>query len=113
MIIGYARVSTTGQDYETQKEILEQEGCERIFVEKVTGTSTAQRTLLVEMLKFASPGDTVIVTKIDRLASSIIDLNKIVNQLAENGISVRFVSDNMTFIGRTTQTACRRFYSTC
>ncbi|MEW5548975.1 recombinase family protein, partial [Peribacillus frigoritolerans] len=43
MLIGYARVSTTGQDLETQKEILESEGCKKLFVEKVTGTGTKQR----------------------------------------------------------------------
>ncbi|RWZ49773.1 recombinase family protein [Halobacillus fulvus] len=97
MIIGYARVSTTGQDLETQKEILEGEGCEKIFVEKVTGTSTAQRIELKKMLEHAREGDTIVVTKIDRLARSIIDLNKIVQKLNEDGISVKFVKDNMYF----------------
>lgn len=97
MLIGYARVSTTGQDYETQKELLEREGCTKIFVEKVTGTSTAQRKALKEMLEHVREGDTVTVTKIDRLARSIIDLNKIVSGLVEKGVSVRFISENMEF----------------
>lgn len=97
MKIGYARVSTTGQDYETQKEILEREGCHKIFVEKVTGTSTAQRKELKAMIEHVRSGDTVIVTKIDRLARSIIDLNNIVKELSEKGVNIRFISENMEF----------------
>jgi len=97
MLIGYARVSTVGQDYETQKEILENAGCEKTFVEKVTGTSTSNRNELYHAMYHARNGDMLIVTKIDRLARSIIDLNKIVSELAEKGVGVRFVRENMEF----------------
>lgn len=97
MKIGYARVSTVGQDLDTQKEILEAEGCERLFVEKVTGTSTAPRKALANMLDHVRAGDTVYITKIDRLARSIIDLNKIVTELNDKGVSVVFIQDNLTF----------------
>ena len=97
MLIGYARVSTTGQDYETQRELLEGIGCEKIFVEKVTGTSTVQRDELKAAIGHAREGDTLVVTKIDRLARSIIDLNKIVQELIENGVSIHFISENMKF----------------
>lgn len=97
MLIGYARVSTVGQEYETQRETLEATGCGKIFVEKVTGTSTAQRKELRHMIEFARQGDTVVVTKIDRLARSIIDLNGIVAELAGKGVSVRFISENIEF----------------
>jgi len=97
MKIGYARVSTVGQDLNTQKELLDSEGCEKIFVEKVTGTSTAQRTQLKSMLEQVREGDTIVVTKIDRLARSIIDLNKLVNEINEKKASVQFIKDNMTF----------------
>lgn len=97
MKIGYARVSTVGQDLESQKEKLIQEGCERLFVEKVTGTSTAPRTQLQEMKEFAREGDTIIVTKIDRLARSIIDLNNIVREMNRKGVTVRFLHDNLEF----------------
>ena len=99
MLIGYARVSTTGQDLETQKEILESEGCEKLFVEKVTGTSTNQRTKLKEAMEFARKGDTLVVTKIDRLARSIMDLNKIVQELSQKGVKVKFVKEAMEFHG--------------
>lgn len=97
MIIGYARVSTTGQDLESQKEILKEQGAEKIFVEKVTGTSTAPRKELKNVIEFARKGDTLVVTKIDRLARSIIDLNNIITELAENGVNVKFISENMEF----------------
>ena len=95
--IGYARVSTTGQDLETQKEILTEKGCGKLFVEKVTGTSTAPRKELAKLLDHVRPGDTVYVTKIDRLARSIIDLNKIVTELNDKGVSVVFIQENMRF----------------
>ena len=97
MKIGYARVSTVGQDLATQKELLEAEGCERLFVEKVTGTSTAPRKALADMLDHVREGDTVYITKIDRLARSIIDLNKIVTELNDKGVSIVFIQDNLTF----------------
>ncbi|AZV45696.1 hypothetical protein BAOM_p043 (plasmid) [Peribacillus asahii] len=99
MLIGYARVSTTGQDLETQKEILKNEGCEKLFVEKVTGTSTKPRTQLKEAMEFARKGDTLVITKIDRLARSIMDLNKIVQELSEQGVKVRFVKEAIEFDG--------------
>ncbi|MFB7642169.1 recombinase family protein [Peribacillus butanolivorans] len=99
MLIGYARVSTTGQDLETQWEILEKEGGEKLFVEKVTRTSTKQRAQLYEAIEFAREGDTLVVTEIDRLARSIMDLNKIVHELAEKGVNERFVREDMKFDG--------------
>ncbi|WP_144461140.1 recombinase family protein [Siminovitchia fortis] len=97
MKIGYARVSTVGQDLATQEAILKSEGCERLYVEKVTGTSTAPRKALADMLDNIRTGDTVYVTKIDRLARSITDLNKIVSELNEKGASVVFVKEALRF----------------
>lgn len=97
MIIGYARVSTVGQNLELQKEILKNEGCEKIFIEKVTGTSTAPRKELKRVLDHVRSGDILVVTKIDRLARSIIDLNNIITELIEKGVNVRFISENMEF----------------
>lgn len=97
MKIGYARVSTVGQDLATQRELLTEAGCRKIFVEKVTGTNTVKREQLAEAIEFVDEGDTLVVTKIDRLARSIIDLNNIVQKLNEKGISVHFLKDNMEF----------------
>ncbi|WHY64704.1 recombinase family protein [Neobacillus sp. SuZ13] len=97
--IGYARVSTVGQDngLETQKQLLNDAGCKRIFFEKVTGTSTTKRNELKEAIQFLDKGDTLIVTKIDRLARSIIDLNNIVKELNLKGVNVRFLKENIEF----------------
>lgn len=97
MIIGYARVSTVGQDLDSQEQALREAGCTKLFVEKVAGTSTAPRAQLTDMLERVHEGDTVVVTKIDRLARSIIDLNKIVSELLDKGVSVKFLRDNIAF----------------
>ncbi|PUB18245.1 recombinase family protein [Paenisporosarcina sp. OV554] len=97
MKIGYGRVSSLGQELEAQEVALREAGCERLFVEKVTGTTTAPRKQLAAMLVNVREGDTVVVTKIDRLARSIIDLNKIVTELNEKGVSVEFLRDNLIF----------------
>jgi DNA invertase Pin-like site-specific DNA recombinase len=97
MKLAYVRVSTVKQDYTSQVEALEKAGYDKLFEEKVTGTSTAQRKALQQMLSELRPGDEVIVYKIDRLARSIIDLNKIVTEIKEKGASIRFISENMEF----------------
>lgn len=98
-LIGYARTSTALQEngLETQKHLLEEAGCKRIFFEKVTGTSTTKRNELKEAIQFLDKGDTLVVTKIDRLARSIIDLHNIVKELNEKGVSVKFLKENIEF----------------
>ncbi|MGG3693500.1 recombinase family protein [Heyndrickxia ginsengihumi] len=98
-LVGYARVSTVGQDngLETQKQLLNEAGCRRIFFEKVTGTTTKKRNELKEVMEFVKEGDTLVVTKIDRLARSIIDLNKIVSELIKKGVNVKFLKENIEF----------------
>jgi len=95
--VGYGRVSSEGQELTAQIETLKEVGCVKLFVEKVTGTSTTNRIKLKELIEYVREGDTVVVTKIDRLARSIIDLNKIVTELNEKGVSVVFLRDNITF----------------
>lgn len=95
--VGYGRVSGEGQELTAQIETLKEVGCVKLFVEKVTGTSTKNRIKLKELLEYVREGDTVVVTKIDRLARSIIDLNKIVKELNKKGVSVVFLRDNITF----------------
>jgi DNA invertase Pin-like site-specific DNA recombinase len=73
MLYGYARVSTTDQDLALQEAALKAAGCTVIRAEKVSGTSTAGRQELATLLEFIRKGDTLIVTRIDRLARNIGD----------------------------------------
>lgn len=89
MKIGYARVSTTGQDYHTQLSKLQGEGCEKIFSEKQSGKSTDNRAELQRAIEFAREGDVLVITKLDRLARSMGDLWAIVRQLEEKSVAFK------------------------
>lgn len=78
--IGYARVSTTDQHLDRQIEKLNREGCEKIFMDKLSGATTA-RPALNEMLSYIREGDVVIVTELDRLGRSSKDLTDIMNEI--------------------------------
>src|SRR5215211_8342804 len=83
--IGYARVSTTDQDLTTQLERLKAVGCEIIRSEKITGTTRQGRTELASIIEFLRRGDELVVTRVDRLARSIGDLQDIVRELRVKG----------------------------
>lgn len=87
--IGYARVSTTDQDLSLQKAALKAAGCATIRAEKRSGTTTKGRTELETVLDFLREGDELVVTRIDRLARSIGDLQDIVRAVREKGASLR------------------------
>lgn len=83
--IGYARVSTVDQDTAAQIASLKAAGCDIIREEKASGTSMTKRPELATVLEFLRPGDTLVVTRIDRLARSLADLQTIVARLRERG----------------------------
>ena len=87
--IGYARVSTTDQDLSIQIGALKTAGCDVIRQEKASGTTTAGRPELRTILDFIRGGDTLTVTRIDRLARSIGDLQDIVRTLRTKGAALR------------------------
>lgn len=86
---GYARVSTTDQDLATQVEKLRAAGCDVVREEKVSGTSRVGRGELENLLMFLRKGDVLIVTRIDRLARSVGDLQDIVRELRAKGAQLR------------------------
>ena len=88
-LYGYARVSTRDQDFTLQEEALRAAGCDVVRAEKVTGSSRSGRTELQLLLDFIRPGDTLVVTRIDRLARSIKDLQDIVFMLKERGVTLK------------------------
>ena len=84
MIDGYARVSTADQDLDSLLGQLKAAGCERIFYEKITGTH-ANRPQLKKLLRQATRGDVLIVTRLDRLARSTRDLLNTLAAIADKG----------------------------
>jgi DNA invertase Pin-like site-specific DNA recombinase len=95
MIIGYARTSTTDQlgGLETQLQELGQVGCERLFSEQAS--SVRERPQLREALSFVREGDSLVVTKLDRLARSVRDLWTIVEALAAKKVALRVLNMNL------------------
>lgn len=106
MIVGYARVSTTDQDLTVQNEALANAGCERLFAEKKSGRRADDRPKLNEALDFVRNGDTLIVTRLDRLARSTQDLHNILAKLEQKGVGFRCLSqqgvDTTTSTGKLT-----------
>jgi len=86
MYVGYARVSTQDQDLSIQETALVGAGCEKIFAEKKSGRSADGRAELAEALEFLRAGDTLVVTRLDRLARSARDLHNIIAKLDEKGV---------------------------
>ncbi|RWP11013.1 recombinase family protein [Mesorhizobium sp.] len=93
-IVGYARVSTTSQTTDVQIDQLRAAGVEadHLFEERMSGLD-GDRPKLAEMLRHARKGDTVVVTKVDRLARSAAHLHQIVADLDKRGIGFRVLND--------------------
>ena len=89
MRYGYARVSTIDQDLSIQNTALTAAGCELVRAEKVSGASRAGRDELELRMQFMREGDELVVTRIDRLARSIGDLQDIVRALKAKGVALR------------------------
>lgn len=88
MKIGYARASSATQSTDVQVAALWAAGCDVVREEKASGTTMAGRTELETVLAFLQPGCTVYVTRVDRLARSIADLQTIVATIREKGASL-------------------------
>jgi len=91
MKYGYARIST-GQTLATQLDALKNAGCERVFREKVSGI--AQRKELARLLDRLNSSDVVVVTKLDRLAGSTLDLLRIVDRICKVGACLKSLGDS-------------------
>lgn len=102
--VGYARVSTLGQDLKVQQKKLKEYGCVRIYAEKKSGKETKNRLELEKLINDISNDnndiDTVVVTKIDRLARSISDLKTIIEQINAKGVTVVFLDNGLQFDGK-------------
>jgi DNA invertase Pin-like site-specific DNA recombinase len=90
--IGYARVSTDGQTLEAQLAALEAVGCSSVYSEKVSGAKTDRRAL-AKALAELGPGDTLIVTRLDRLARSTRDLLNVLATVGDASASFKSLAD--------------------
>src|SRR5260370_21935967 len=92
MIYGYARVSTAAQDESGQVRQLKAAGCEKVFREKITGT-TADRPQLRALMKKLAPGDVVITPAVDRLSRDPTDLLVISRDIQRAGAGLRSIAE--------------------
>ncbi len=102
MLIGYARVSSTGQKLDLQTDALTAAGCERLFTDTASG-ALAERPGLTEALGFARAGDTLVIWRLDRLGRSLSNLIELVRELDARGVGLRSLHegiDTTTATGR-------------
>ena len=90
-ILGYARVSTTGQDLDAQLAVLAAAGVDagRIFTDKLSGSARTERPGLAAMLDYARAGDTVVVAAVDRLGRSVAEVTRTIADFGERQIMLR------------------------
>jgi DNA invertase Pin-like site-specific DNA recombinase len=92
MIVGYARVSTQDQTLDAQLADLKAAGATKVYREKISGVR-ADRPELAKLMKTIGKGDTILVTKLDRLGRSLRELVNLLHHLNEAGIGFRSLGD--------------------
>lgn len=92
-IVGYQRVSSFDQSLDRQ----DLGDVDKLFSEKVSGATAKGRPALQDLLGYIREGDTVVVYSIDRLARDLRDLQDIINQVVDKGVTIRFVSEGLSF----------------
>jgi DNA invertase Pin-like site-specific DNA recombinase len=90
--LGYARVSTTGQDLDGQLIKLKSAGCSKIYREKLSG-ARCDRPELAKVIAILKPGDTLVITRLDRLARSTRDLLNVLDDVSKAGATFRSLAD--------------------
>lgn len=93
-VVGYARVSSTGQKHDAQLEALKKAGVTKRFKENVSGVAK-DRPQLHALLDYVRDGDTVVVTKLDRIARSIRHLLEVTDQLKDRGVTFKVLNNNL------------------
>jgi len=95
MYVGYARVSTSSQNLENQINQLKDVGCVKIFSEKRSGKNETDRQQFNIMMDFVREGDVLFITKLDRLARSVIDLQNIAKFLEDKNVDLKVIQQNI------------------
>src|ERR687885_319792 len=94
MFVGYARVSTTDQTLDLQRDALQKAGCTKIFTDTASGAK-AERIGLQEALAYVRAGDVLVVWRLDRLGRSLKDLIETISQLDIRNIGFKSLSENI------------------
>lgn len=94
MLVGYARISTAGQNLDGQIDRLKEEGCERIF-EEIATRSNSDRPILREALDYCREGDTFVCLSLSRVARSVSHLIQIMGEIEERGIAFKSLTETI------------------
>ena len=94
MKLGYARVSTHEQNLDLQRDALKKEGCDYVLDDKVSGVSS-NKPAFKQLMKYARPGDTIVVWKLDRLGRSTLQLISLAEELQQLGIHLKSLSESI------------------
>lgn len=94
-IVGYARVSSAGQSLDVQLEKLASAGCSKVFKEKRSGRQAENRSELLACLEFVREGDVLVISRLDRMARSVLDLAKISDRLKQKGVCLKVLDQGL------------------
>ncbi len=94
MLVGYARISTTDQTLDLQRDALTKAGCSKIFTDTASGAKS-EREGLTESISYVRAGDTLIVWKLDRLGRSLKDLIERITELNNRHIGFKSITENI------------------
>lgn len=94
-VVGYARVSSVGQSLEIQQDKLRAAGCTRLFMEKRSGRQVDNRPEFQACLAYLREGDQLVVTRLDRMARSVLDLAKVAEKLKVKNVALRVLDQSL------------------
>ena len=94
-LVGYARVSSIGQSLDVQLQKLQDAGCTKVFAEKKSGRQYENRKELQACLNYVREGDVLVISRLDRMARSVLDLAKIADLLQQKGVALRVLDQSI------------------
>lgn len=94
-LVGYVRVSSIGQSLDVQLQKLQDAGCAKVFAEKKSGRQYDNRKELQACLNYVREGDVLVISRLDRMARSVLDLAKIADLLQQKGVALRVLDQSI------------------